>query len=274
MKTCVSTYSFGRYFGELGLAGTIRKAAEMGFDAIEFVEGDWIRGADAAEVVRNTCKETGITPLALCVGADFLNNGGEAERVESLIRFDKDMGVSMLRHDVVYSDRGMSFDAIIQQIAPKIRRVAEYAQGLGIHTMTENHGYISQDAYRVKALIEAVDHESFGALIDIGNFLCADEYPPKSVETMLPYVVHVHAKDFFVKSASDPNPGSGWFSSRGGNYLRGTIIGHGNADAAKSLQLIRESGYDGYVTVEFEGMEDNLQGIQLGLNNLRRFWQA
>ena len=91
---------------------------------------------------------------------------------------------------------------------------------------------------------------------------------------MLPYVVHVHAKDFFVKSANESNPGSGWFGSRGGNYLRGTIIGHGNADAAKSLQLIRESGYDGYITVEFEGMEDNLQGIQLGLNNLRRFWQA
>ena len=77
-----------------------------------------------------------------------------------------------------------------------------------------------------------------------------------------------------MKSANESNPGSGWFGSRGGNYLRGTIIGHGNADAAKSLQLIRESGYDGYITVEFEGMEDNLQGIQLGLNNLRRFWQA
>ena len=31
MKTCVSTYSFGKYFKELGIAGTIRKAAELGF---------------------------------------------------------------------------------------------------------------------------------------------------------------------------------------------------------------------------------------------------
>ncbi len=274
MKTCVSTYSFGRYFNELGLEGTIRKAAEMGFDAIEFVEGNWMRGADAAEVIRTTCAAVGITPLALCVGADFLNNGGEADRVEALIRFAKDMGVSMLRHDVVYADQGLDFDTIIERIAPKIRRVAAYAESLGIRTMTENHGYISQDAYRVKALIEAVDHPNFGGLIDIGNFLCADEYPPKSVETMLPYVVHVHAKDFFVRSGDEPNPGNGWFGSRGGNFLRGTIIGHGNADAAKSIRLIRESGYDGYITVEFEGMEDNLTGIELGLSNLRRFWQS
>ena len=32
-----------------------------------------------------------------------------------------------------------------------------------------------------------------------------------------------------------------------------------------------ENGYDGYVTVEFEGMEDNLKGIELGLANLKRF---
>lgn len=274
MKTCVSTYSFGRYFNELGLAGTICKAAEMGFDAIEFVEGDWMRGADAAEVIRTTCAEVGITPLALCVGADFLNNGGEVERVEALVRFAKEMGVSMLRHDVVYSDQGLGFDEIIQRIAPKIRRVAAYAEGLGVRTMTENHGFVSQDAHRVKALIEAVNHRNFGALIDIGNFLCADEYPPQSVKTVLPYVVHVHAKDFFVEPDNKPQTGSGWFKSRGGNYLRGTVIGHGNADAAKSIRLIRESGYDGYITVEFEGTEDNLQGIQLGLDNLRSFWQA
>ena len=274
MKTCVRTYSFGRYFGELGLAGTIRKAAELGFDAIEFVEGNWMRGADAAETVRKTCAEVGLTPIALCVGADLLNNGDEVDSVEGLLRFAKEMGVSMLRHDVVYSDRGLSFDEIIERIAPKIRRVAEYAQGLGIRTMTENHGFISQDAHRVKALIEAVDHPNFHALIDIGNFLCADEYPPKSVETLLPYAIHVHAKDFHVKSADEQNPGSGWFCSRGGNYLRGTIIGHGDADAEKSLRLIRGSGYDGYVTVEFEGPEDNLQGIRQGLDNLRRFLQA
>ncbi|MBQ8382455.1 MAG: sugar phosphate isomerase/epimerase [Clostridia bacterium] len=273
MKTCVSTYSLGRYFEELGLSGTIRKAAAMGFDGIEFVSGDWMRTANAPLIIQTACEQVGITPVALCVGADFLNTGGEIGRVRALVRYAKEMGVSMLRHDVVYSDGGLQFDQIIEKVAPKIRELTQYAESLGIRTMTENHGFVSQDAHRVKALIEAVDHENFGALIDIGNFLCADEYPPDSVNTLLPYAVHVHAKDFFVKSASEPNPGKGWFLSRGGTYLRGTVIGHGSADAAKSLRLIRDSGYDGFVTVEFEGMEDNLEGIKIGLDNLRRFWQ-
>lgn len=272
MKSCVSTYSFGRYFNELGIAGTIRKAAEMGFDAIEFIDGDWMRDVNAAETIRTTCKEVGIAPIALCVGADFLSRGGEVDRLKAMVRFAKDMGASMMRHDVVYSDNGLSFDAIIEKVAPQIRELTEYAETLGIRTMTENHGYISQDAHRVKALIEAVDHPNFGALIDIGNFLCADEYPPTSVEMLLPYVFHVHGKDFFVKSKDESAPGSGWFGSRDGNYLRGTIIGHGNAEAAKSIRLIRKSGYNGYVTVEFEGMEDNLIGISMGLSNLRRYW--
>ena len=35
--------------------------------------------------------------------------------------------------------------------------------------------------------------------------------------------------------------------------------------------LIKASGFDGFVSIEFEGMEDNLKGIQIGLDNIRRF---
>ena len=35
--------------------------------------------------------------------------------------------------------------------------------------------------------------------------------------------------------------------------------------------LLRKNGYDGFITVEFEGMEDKLKGIELGLENLKRF---
>jgi len=39
----------------------------------------------------------------------------------------------------------------------------------------------------------------------------------------------------------------------------------------QSIQTLKNAGYDGYVTVEFEGMEDNLRGIRIGLDNLRKF---
>ena len=113
-----------------------------------------------------------------------------------------------------------------------------------------------------------------GALIDLGNFMCADEDPWKSVGIMSPYAFHVHAKDFFRRDGDRTAPGDGWFQTRSGDYLRGTIIGHGDARISQSIQTLKRKGYDGFVTIEFEGIEDNLLGIEWGLKNLKRFIEA
>lgn len=88
---------------------------------------------------------------------------------------------------------------------------------------------------------------------------------------MAPYAKHVHAKDFHFKSGNEINPGAGWFMTRAGNFIRGAIIGHGDAKVYQSIQALRRAGYDGYLSIEFEGMEDKLVGIEVGLQNLKRF---
>ena len=55
------------------------------------------------------------------------------------------------------------------------------------------------------------------------------------------------------------------------NYLRGTIIGHGVVPVKQCLSILKKNGYDGYIGVEFEGIEDCIQGISIGLANLRRY---
>jgi sugar phosphate isomerase/epimerase len=105
----------------------------------------------------------------------------------------------------------------------------------------------------------------------MGNFLCVDEDPAKALGRVLPYAFHVHAKDFHVKPGNGPNPGQGWFRSRAGNYLRGAIIGHGEVPIAQCLGIMKRSGYDGVLSIEFEGLEDPLKGIAMGLENLRRY---
>ena len=55
------------------------------------------------------------------------------------------------------------------------------------------------------------------------------------------------------------------------NYIRGAIIGQGEAKVYQSIKILKKAGYDGYITVEFEGMEDNLKGIRIGKDNLARF---
>lgn len=58
--------------------------------------------------------------------------------------------------------------------------MTEYAEQKGVKTCIENHGFFAQDAERVEKLINAVGHPNFGALVDIGNFACADEDSARS----------------------------------------------------------------------------------------------
>lgn len=279
MKLCVTSYSFGSYIhpDRLGHLGIIDKAADMGFAAIEFTEGKWMEEKDGAKRIRERAAERGLDVAAFCVGADFINGCGgdtkaEIERVKKLVDLAAEMGATRMRHDI---SRGFSgtkicrgYDDSLKITAPAVREIAAYAEQKGIGTMTENHGYFSQDAARVEKLINTVAHPNFGALVDLGNFMCADEDPTLSVSILAPYAVHVHAKDFHYKSGMLQSPGKGWFRTRAGNYLRGAIIGHGEAKIAQSIRLLKGVGYDGYITVEFEGMEDNLLGIELGRDNL------
>ena len=283
MKTSVTSYSFGGYFApdKLGWLGIIDKAKEFGFDGIEYVDGGYMSEPDAAKRIKEHAAECGIEVVTFAVGANFLQTDpaklkDEVARVCRLVDFTAEAGAKLMRHDVAggFHDgrkRSRGYDDAIAIVADPIREVTKYAEQTGVKTMTENHGFFSQDAARVEKLINTVAHDNFGALVDLGNFMCADEDPSLSVSIMAPYAFHVHAKDFHYKSGMDVNPGAGWFQTRAGNYLRGAIIGHGEAKIYQSIQTLKRAGYDGYVTVEFEGMEDNLRGSQLGLQNLKRF---
>ena len=181
-----------------------------------------------------------------------------------------------MRHDATWGFpkeyRGArGFDDALPRLAEGCRAVTEFAQELGIKTTVENHGFFCQDSDRVEKLVNAVNHPNFGVLLDIGNFLCADEDPVKAVGRLLPYVFHVHVKDFHVKSGMLPNPGKGWFKSRGGNYLRGAIIGHGDVPVVQCLNLLKNAGYNGFLSIEFEGIEDPITGIAIGAENLKRY---
>ena len=60
------------------------------------------------------------------------------------------------------------------------------------------------------------------------------------------------------------------FGTRGGNYLRGAIIGHGNVPVLQCLRIMQREGYNGVLSIEYEGIEDVLMGVQIGHDNLRR----
>jgi sugar phosphate isomerase/epimerase len=169
----------------------------------------------------------------------------------------------------------MTWQDAIPVLAPRIRKVTEYAKAKGIRTCSENHGYIFQDSERVEALIKAVDNQNYGWLVDVGNFLCADEYPLDGVRRALPYAIHAHVKDFLYRKSDEllARP-SGFFGTRNGNLLRGTILGHGIVPLEACVKTLRDAGYDGTLSLEFEGLEDNILALEMGYRTLVRLTQV
>jgi hypothetical protein len=50
----------------------------------------------------------------------------------------------------------------------------------------------------------------------------------------------------------------------------GAIIGHGQVPVVQCLRMMRKEGYNGILSVEYEGIEDVLVGVQAGHDNLRK----
>ena len=286
MKIGVTSYSFSALVekGAMKQFDMIKKAKEMGFEFIEFA-GLIVPESETAESyaarLKEECGRVGIKMGNYTIGADLLNGSGngqdaEIERLKHEVRIAEILGAPGMRHDATQGfkpgHRGpKGFQDALPALVRGCRAVTEYAAERGIKTMVENHGFFCQDSERVEMLVNGVNHENFGVLLDIGNFLCADENPAKAVGRLAPYAFHVHAKDFHTKPGTGPNPGRGWFCSRGGNYLRGSIIGHGDVPVVQCLNIIKKTGYDGNLSVEFEGMEDPLLGIEVGFENLKSY---
>lgn len=278
MRFAVTTYSFSQYVkqGKLTWLECIAKAKELGFDAVEYTNQAF-ENTDKlsfAKELRAEADRVGIEICNLAVGADLLSEDG-VKNTKEWVDVAKILGCKTMRHDVTGGKdlkHYEGYDNVVVRLADACREITEYAALNGIKTMTENHGYFSQDSLRVEKLINTVAHDNFGQLVDLGNFLCADDDPALAVGRCAKYAFYVHAKDFIVKDGNGFDPGEGFFMSRGGNYLRGTIIGHGDVPVVRCLRALKRAGYDYLISVEFEGMEDCIKGISIGLANLKNYW--
>src|SRR5690606_13483897 len=123
-------------------------------------------------------------------------------------------------------------------------RLAEYAATKNINVIVENHGGLSSDAGKVVEVIKAINLPNCGTLPDFGNFCvkresgerwggeCIEQYDIyKGTEELMPYAKGVSAKAYD-------------FDSLG---YETTI------DYAKMMKIIKDSGFKGFIGVEYEG---------------------
>ena len=134
-----------------------------------------------------------------------------------------------------------------------LKALASYATSKNINIIVENHGGLSSDAALLARVIKEVGMSNVGTLPDFGNFClkreagarwgapCIEEYDRyKGIAELMPFAKGVSAKSY----AFDAN----------GNE---TTI-----DYYKIMQIVKDSGFDGFVGIEFEGdVDDPAEGI-------------
>ena len=283
MKIGVSSYSFSRYMATTGADyfEICKIAKSIGFEAIEFInlnvessEDERASRLELARRLKKYCDELGIEIVAYTVGADLVNKNPDESFDELVHCLDVALclGAKILRHDVAYKlIDGMTYKDVIRIAAPQIREITKEAQVRGIRTSVENHGWIIQAPEIVEELIREVNHPNFGWLCDIGNFLCADCDPLASVRIAAKYTLHAHAKDFYFKPASEL-PAEGFrIPTNGGNSLKGTVVGNGVVPVKECIDVLRDAGYDGVLSLEFEGTEDPIEAIKTGYERLKEY---
>lgn len=282
MKLGVSTYSLSRAIrsGELSVLDVLVKIKEMGGEHAEIVPIGFSLTEDPSliDAIKEKAAELELELSNYAISANFITEDEasyrqEIERVKKEVDVAHKLGIKLMRHDVASRPDTsiVNFYQDLPKLADACREIADYAAQYGITTSVENHGFYIQAHERVQLLVHMVDRPNYKTTLDIGNFMCVDEDPAVAVKQNLPIASMIHIKDFY-KRPSYQDPGAGWFKTAHGNYLRGAIAGQGDIDMREVLRIIKQSGFDGYMSIEFEGLEECQYGTKTGLDNIRRLW--
>lgn len=280
MKLGISAYSYsGAYSENFTIEDAIKHAKKTGFDGIEFLSGTrWqdYSTKDSVKIFREMCEKEGLEIYSYDGGVNFLSdNVDEAiANGKKLIDEAEILGVPNVRCDTIgwnlQFGNGGGIKQIIETVSERVRHVADYAAEKNINLLIENHGKVLQDSIVVEELINTVNRPNYGALVDVGNFMCADESSVSGVGRLGRYAKHVHLKDFHFKSGNEVFlPSTGWFYTRGMNHLRGAILGHGAVPIYQCIKILESYGYDGVLSLEFEGIENTVFAVEESFNVMR-----
>ena len=294
MKIGLSIYSLYQAIlsGELTELQALDLIADFGADNVELVSfvTPLAEKEGLLEEITAKCSERNLQISAYSIFSDILDKEGdefdaELARVKSHIDITNRLGTKIMRSDLTKWGRPPESNVIenFEHDLPKLveicRQLADYAGQFGIVITVENHGTYINGGDRVRRLITAVDRDNFRCTLDIGNGLCVDEDPMVTVQKLMPFAETIHFKDFVIRKDGTACGAAGpakfdvaaWLTTNYGNYIKGTIVGDGDIDVVKIAKYIKQSGYDGTIAIEFEGMEECKNASKISLNNVKRY---
>jgi len=286
MRIAVSMYSYNAAVqaGRLDLPGFIREASQAGADGVELLDYYYPSGGQDAEGVersraaaKEALAETGLPVPNFSVGNNFAKpDPQERESQVGRIRFGVDealaYGAGVVRVFAGDVAPGLTFDQVRVWIVEGLASASIYAHERGVRLALENHGKLAGRGDQVRGLIDDVraicGNDALGANPDTGNFLLVDQPSHEAIVQVAPVAIMVHFKDF----APAPADYEGWtYESLAGKRYLGACVGEGLVELEMCINNLRDAGFDGWLSVEYEGLEDPLVAVPRSIANARRF---
>ena len=127
-----------------------------------------------------------------------------------------------------------------------LTELSNYAAPKNINVIVENHGRLSSNAKLLMEVINGVNLDNCGTLPDFGNFCMSEGYGSlRGNNCDDPYDPYLGVKEMMPKA----------FGVSAKSYDFDTYGNESNLNFNTLLKIVKDSGYTGFIGVEYEGSE-------------------
>ncbi len=155
------------------------------------------------------------------------------------------LGAPVIRIFSGNATQGQSVAEASKLAIEAIEECCDYSGKRGVFLALENHGGLTAEPAGMLELVKAVKSPWFGVNLDTGNFHGSDVYA--DLEQIAPYAVNVQVKVAVTPAGQSKQP----------------------SDLPRLAKILRDSGYRGYVVLEYEEDEDPRKACPRYLEELR-----
>ena len=259
--------------GKMNLPQFIDFAASQNVKGIELLDYFWTDEKKEIPQAKKLVADKGLQIAVYSIGNDFFQadvvaRAQQLEAVKQGVNVANELGVDLVRVFSGSYREGYNLEQGMGWVIDGLTESANYAQQHHVTLALENHGLIAGRSDQVKDIISKVNSPALRANIDTGNFLLVGQNPAEAAQVLAPLAALVHLKDFRV-----PDPGQIVHVYRGldGSTFTGAVTGEGMVDLPAIISILRDSGYNGWLSLEYEGPDDPLTiGVPHSLNAARR----
>jgi len=274
MKLGLSQWSLRQWFraGAMNLEKFLKYAKDQGCQGVELLDMFWRDDEEKARAPA-LLEKYGLELSAYSLSNDFAHDDlqkrqEQMEYMQAGIDDVAMLGAGISRVFGGSPKEGMSFEKARDYIVEGLRASSAYAASKNVVLALENHGRLCGKADQVLELIREVGSPSFRANPDLANFTGVSDDPVEATRKLTEFTVHVHCKD--IKIVPPQQVAAGERRRADGTALRGCALGEGSVDLSACLQVLREAGYDGYLSIEYEGREDPTTGVPKSIQYVKQ----